>query len=83
MDAAAANGQHGGFLRLPAISFYLQSFAENAEESFFIVDWYNNNDSKKENFITNAMRGIGLSEDFRLALEDWYQDYSDRASGRG
>ena len=83
MDAAAANGQHGGFLRLPAISFYLQSFAENAEGSIWDADWYDGDATKKANFITNAMRGIGLSEDFRLALEDWYQDYSDRASGRG
>ena len=83
MDAAAATGQHGGFLRLPAISFYLQSFAENAEGSIWDADWYDGDATKKANFITNAMRGIGLSEDFRLALEDWYQDYSDRASGRG
>ena len=83
MDAAAATGQHGGFLRLPAISFYLQSFAETAEGSMWDLDWWDGDDTKKANFITNAMRGIGLSEDFRLALEEWYQDFSDRVNGRG
>lgn len=84
-SAATVNGEQDSFLRSPAISNYLESFAESIDERTWFEYIGNgmggNNSTKKEKFLEQVMSRIGLTEDYRDALELWFDTWARTTRG--
>jgi hypothetical protein len=84
-DPAKRQQEMANFIRLPAISSFLEVTANSQEDTRSGLFWWRDDKYQhmKPQFIADIMGQLGLNGAYAELVADWFDDYAARVSGGG